>query len=203
MRQETILRKEENNTKPYMEKSEYIILVDMDDTMEDLLTSWVECLNRKYNLQVNPKEVTSWEIPPYFPSLTPFQVYEALVTEELWKTVKPIDGAVEYLKRLVEEGFTVRVCTASSPTSYALKMKWVMKRYFPFLDTRTQCICIHDKHLLKANVLLDDNYKNLLNSSYQGILFTRKHNKNLDYPIRVNSWEEFYKYVKEDFSKKL
>jgi len=186
-----------------MKKSDYVILVDMDDTMEELLKCWVAYLNSKYDLTVDFSDIVNWELPPYFPSLTPEQVYEVLVEDDLWKTVTPIEGSIEYLQKLIEEGFTVRVCTASSPTSYALKMRYVMKRYFPFINTRTQCICIHDKQMVKADILLDDNPNNLIGGSYKGVLFSRKTNENVDYPIRVNSWDEFYEYVKKDFFEKI
>lgn len=182
-----------------MRKEDYVILVDMDDTMEDLQRCWVTYLNSKYDLHVDATNITNWEMPPYFPSLTEEQVYEVLVEEELWKTVTPIEGSITCLQKLIEEGFTVRVCTASSPTSYALKMKHVMKRYFPFINTRTQCICIHDKQMIKADILLDDNPNNLIGGSYKGVLFSRRTNVNADYPIRVNSWDEFYEYVQKDF----
>ena len=185
-----------------MRKEDYVILVDMDDTMEELLKCWVDYLNAKYTLNVDSSNITTWEVPPYFPSLTPEQVYEVLVEEDLWKTVTPIEDSITYLRKLIEEGFTVRVCTASSPTSYALKMRYVMRRYFPFINTRTQCICIHDKQMIKADILLDDNYKNLIGGTYKGVLFSRPHNRMIDYPIKVNSWSGFYEYVQKDFSEK-
>lgn len=185
-----------------MKKEDYVILVDMDDTMEDLLRCWVAYLNSKHNLTVDISDIVNWELPPYFPSLTPEQVYEVLVEENLWKTVTPIEGSVTCLQKLMKEGFTVRICTASSPTSYALKMRYVMKKYFPFINTRTQCICIHDKQMIKADILLDDNPNNLMGGSYKGVLFNRRTNESADYPIRVNSWDEFYEYVQKDFSEK-
>lgn len=186
-----------------MKKEDYVILVDMDDTIEELLRCWVAYLNNRYDLTVNFSDIVDWELLPYFPSLTEEQVYEVLVEEELWKTVVPIEGSVACLQKLMEEGFTIRICTASSPTSYALKMKYVMKKYFPFINTRTQCICIHDKQMIKADILLDDNPNNLIGGSYKGILFSRRTNTNVDYPIRVNSWDEFYEYVQKDFSEKI
>jgi len=185
-----------------MNKKDYIILVDLDDTIEDLLTAWVNYLNKVYDTNVDSEEITDWKISNFFPELTSEQLYEPLVDPELWKTVRPIPGAVKYLRKLIEEGFTVRICTASSPTSYALKMKHFVKRYLPFIDTRLHCLCAHDKQLIKGNILLDDNFENLLGGSYKGILFNRKHNEKYPNPsnlIRVDSWEEFYNIVEKEY----
>ena len=52
------------------------ILVDMDDTMEELLPAWVVYLNNKYHTNVNPNGITDWDIENFFPELTKEQVFE-------------------------------------------------------------------------------------------------------------------------------
>lgn len=188
-----------------MRKQDYIILVDMDDVLENLLPTWITYLNQRYNLNVDVSKITSWDISGYFPTLTPEQLYSPLVEDDFWLLIKPLPGAVEYMRKFVDEGFTVRVCTASSPTSYALKMKYFIKEYIPFLDTRLHCLCVHDKQLVRGDVLLDDNYRNLIGGSYQGVLFNRSHNATYNNPQdlpRVSSWEEFYSWVQFDFKRK-
>lgn len=185
-----------------MEKKDYIILVDMDDTIENLLGTWVKYLNKQFGFNVDYNNITDWDMRKTFPTLEDEQIYAPLVDPNLWQEVKPFPGAVETLRKLVEEGFTVRICTASSPTSYALKMRYFVKKYLPFLDTRLHCICVHDKQLVKGNVLADDNINNLSNGSYTGLLFTRPHNLKYDYPkeLRVANWDEIYDWIEKDFA---
>ena len=49
-----------------MEKKDFIIGIDMDDTIEDLCEAWIAWLNNKYECHVNPKDIITWEIPEEF-----------------------------------------------------------------------------------------------------------------------------------------
>ena len=78
-----------------------IILVDMDDTIEELLPAWCRWLNKYYGTSVNPDNITDWEVAKFFPELTIEQVFSPLIdNSSFWKTVKPKPGAVKYLKKL-------------------------------------------------------------------------------------------------------
>ena len=61
------------------------VLVDMDDTIESLLSAWVERLNRSFGTEVNPDEVSEWDISKSFPTLTKEQVYSPLLCDDFWR----------------------------------------------------------------------------------------------------------------------
>ena len=90
-----------------------IIYVDVDDTIEDLLSAWCLYLNTKYNLYVDPNDAYDWDLRTLFTTLSRQQIHNALADKELWKLVKPIPGAQKYLKKLIEDGFEVYLCTAT------------------------------------------------------------------------------------------
>ena len=71
------------------------ILVDMDDTIEDLLSAWVSYLNTKHGTSIKKDDVTQWDISKSFPTLSREQVYEPLYLDSFWLSVEPIDGAAE------------------------------------------------------------------------------------------------------------
>lgn len=72
-----------------------VILVDMDDTIENLMPAWVDWLNEKHGTSVSVEDVTEWNVSKFFPTLTRSEVYAPLSDDDFWKTVTPKDGAVE------------------------------------------------------------------------------------------------------------
>ena len=72
-----------------------IILVDMDDTIEQLLRAWVNRVNKKYERQVTVDEVTDWNVAAPYPGLTRKQVYDVISEKGFWKTVEPMPGAAD------------------------------------------------------------------------------------------------------------
>lgn len=184
-------------------KKDFVILVDLDDVIDDLLPAWVDVLNELFNTSVDYRTITDWHMQKAFPFATDEQIYESLKEVELWKKIKPVYGAQEYLQKLEQDGFTVKICTASAPECYAMKYEYFLKKYFAFISWK-DIIAAHDKQLIKGNILLDDNINNLLGGDYQGILFTRSYNEQYDADkyglIRVYSWAEFYKHVQRLYS---
>ena len=58
--------------------SNITVLIDIDDTIENLCEEWCNYLNRKYGTMVTYKDVTKWDMRKSFPNLTKEQVFEPL-----------------------------------------------------------------------------------------------------------------------------
>ena len=176
-----------------------IILVDMDDTIEELLPAWCRWLNKYYGTSVNPDNVTDWEVAKFFPELTIEQVFSPLTdNSSFWKTVKPKPGAVKYLKKLVAEGNEIYIVTASHYKNIAPKYEYIIEKYFPFISWN-HFIVTCNKQLIHGDVLIDDGPHNLKNGNYTKLLFTAPHNKSYDAEgnqmIRVNTWKDVYNVI--------
>lgn len=174
------------------------ILIDMDDVLEQLVVGWVEYINEKYGISADPEDVTDWNMALAFPTLTSDQVYGVLSEDDLWDHVRPMPGAVDAVRRLVEEGHQVYIVTASGYQTLRAKMDRVLFRYFPFL-TWDQVIITTNKHLVQGDVLVDDGPHNLTGGSYRKILFDARHNRGFDErtvgAVRVHDWEEAYREI--------
>lgn len=174
------------------------ILIDMDDVMTDLLTPWVKYLNDKHNLSVYTQDITAWDMTQFFPTLSKEEIYQPLDEEEFWKTVKPQDGAIHCIKKLILEGYQVYIVTATSLNNIKYKIDHIIKPYFPFINPRN-IIVSNNKQMISGDVLIDDNINNLLGGKYDKILFSRPHNYTYlskDYPIVVaDGWEDCYKKI--------
>lgn len=174
------------------------VLVDMDDTIESLLSAWVERLNRSFGTDVKTDEVSEWDISKSFPTLTKEQVYFPLLCDDFWYSVMPIDGASDALQQLIADGHRVLIVTTSAYQTLRTKMDVVLFGYFPFLTWNDVIITSH-KQLVKGDVLVDDGVHNLEGGDYMKVLMDAPHNRGYDAEandmIRVKSWGEAYSVI--------
>lgn len=176
------------------------ILIDMDDTIVDLLGAWVEYLNYKYRLSVNVEDITEWDITKFFPTLTPSQIYEPLKYDYFWGLVKPKSLASHYICELIRDGHEVYICTASYYESLKYKMDLALFKYFDYISWG-DVIVTRNKQMIDADILIDDAVHNLIGGKYKGILMTAPHNKSVNARevgvYRADNWEEIYNIIKE------
>ena len=163
-----------------MNKKDFIILVDMDDTIENLKEAWVNRLNSMYGYSINFNDITEWDMCKAFTTLTSHQIFEPLFSNNFWEHVTPKKDAMIYLKKLYDEEFT----KALFP-------------YFPFISSDDIIIC-KDKWLIKGDILIDDAIHNLEKFSGYKVLLTAPHNKLIkedDTIFRATNWQQIYSYI--------
>ena len=174
------------------------ILVDMDDTIEQLLKEWIRSVNEKFGRSAAVDEVKSWNVAAVYPGLSWEDVYMVTVEPGFWGRVEPIPGAAEGLKKLMERGHDVMIVTATYYESVPEKMRDLLFKYFPFLSW-DQVIITSRKQLIRGDVLIDDGIHNLEGGDYAKILVTAPHNIDYDAEangmIRVKDWDEILKAV--------
>lgn len=174
------------------------VLIDIDDTIENLCETWVDWLNRQYGTSVTYDEISEWDMSKFFPALTKEQVYAPLHNPMFWDYVKPKEGAVEYVKKLIDEGYDVYFCTTTDYRNVRPKFESVIQRYFPYIKW-SQVIIASNKQMINADVLVDDGVHNLENGRYIKILVSASHNLNYDAEsngmYRANTWEEIYSLI--------
>lgn len=177
------------------------ILVDMDDTIEDLLGAWVTWLNRLYGLNVQKEEITDWDMTMAFPTLSPHEIFNPLEMDTFWKTVRPKSRAPDMLMRLIEDGHQVFIVTSSGYKTIRPKTEQVLLRYFPFLSWDRVIVTSH-KDMVRGDVIVDDAPHNLEGDDDRlKILFDAPHNRTYDAyrhgMVRADTWEEVYEYIAE------
>ena len=174
------------------------ILIDIDDVMNNLCEEWCNWLNEKYGCNVTYQQVTEWDMSKFFPQLAKDQVYEPLHNAALWDRLKPKPGAVEYIKRLIDDGHKVFLCTSTDYRNVQAKFERVIQRYFPYIRW-SQVIVTSCKQMINADILIDDGVHNLEGGDYIKILMTAPHNKKYDEEanemLRADNWEDAYNHI--------
>ena len=179
-------------------KKKVTVLIDLDDTMTYLTRAWCRWLNWLYGTSVSENDILGWEIANYFPTLTEAQVFTPVHTDKFWKNVEPMEEAPKYIKQLIDEGFDVYICTASTFDTIKAKFEYVLERYFPFISW-DQIIVTKNKQLVNGNILIDDGVHNLEGGAYKKILMSAPHNMSYNAEshgmTRVKTWKEVYQAV--------
>ena len=179
-------------------KKKLTILVDMDDTIENLLVEWVGFLNEEHGTRVSLDDVRSWNLHESFPSLTKAQVYLPLQLDELWTRVKPKWDAVEILDKLRKDGHEIYIVTSSNYQTIKTKMHEVLFKWFPWIDWQHVIIAAR-KQMIRGDVMIDDAPHNLEGGEYTRILMTAPHNLRYDAAsnemFRVHNWYQVYDLI--------
>lgn len=178
-----------------------IILIDIDDTIIDTLGAWINYLNEKYNCTVTKEDVKCWDMSKTYTTLTKEQIYEPFSIADFWKTVKPKQRAAEYIKKLIDDGYRIYLCTSTHFANMQAKYEYAIQKYFPYIDWKDIILTEH-KTLVKADYRIDDNSSYLIDGSGCKLLMAAPHNKNIAFDVfgmlRVNNWEEIYDIISND-----
>ena len=174
------------------------VLIDMDDVLECLLEAWLDYNNRKFGTDVKYDDIREWDLSKAFPGLSREETYAAEMDKDFWKNVRPMPGAPEAVRKLLDDGHDVIIVTATLYETLKEKMEDVLFKYFPFI-TRDRVIITFRKQLIKGDVLVDDGPHNLIGGDYRKILFNAPHNRDFDEKSigaeRVYNWEQAYECI--------
>ena len=178
-----------------------VILIDIDDTIEDLLPAWCAALNKKYNTSVSPSDITEWDMQKFFPTLSWEQIYSPFHNEDFWKAVKPKKDAPVYIRQLIARGYKIYLCTSTDYRNIKPKFEHVIAPYFPYIKWE-DIIVAYNKQMIKTDYMIDDGVHNLEGGDFRKILMTAPHNKNYDAEAngmyRAENWSEIYEIIKSD-----
>lgn len=174
------------------------ILVDIDDTIENLCHAWCEWLNSHYDTNVSPDDITEWKIYKFFEEIPKEEVYAPLFEKDFWKTVTPKFDAIKYLSMLNDEGYDIYLCTSTDYRNVRIKYENIVQKYFPYISWDKVIVC-SKKQMVNADILIDDGVHNLVGGKYLKILLTTPHNKTFNAEandvFRASDWEEIYSIV--------
>lgn len=172
--------------------------IDVDDVLLDTLNSaWLPTFNRMTNNNLKPTDITDWNITKFIDPKHHKLIYDILNMSRTWEMVEPIKGSQEYLKKINDDK-DIELFIVSATSTLTPNTKWEkFFEYFSFIDPK-QVILIHNKELLKLDLLVDDNPNNL---QVYDILFSQPHNNNYDWVseglYKVNNWKEVYDIIQE------
>jgi 5'(3')-deoxyribonucleotidase len=168
-----------------------IIGVDIDNVLVTTTEAVLEYINERLGTNFVIEDVKEYYIENLLQEQYRWIVPLAFKDSDMWRRVKPIEGAFENIEKLIADGHEIFFCTSTYPENVRKKTKHIARNSnltMKFVSDRM--INIKYKQLLRLDCLIDDCAENLIgNRSYYSIC--------LDYPwnryIREDSTGAFYR----------
>jgi 5'(3')-deoxyribonucleotidase len=170
------------------------ILVDMDGVLADVYHRFFELHEEDFGIKLSVQNIIGLKEAEAFPNQLKW-----VNSPGFFRSIPVMSGSREGLKRL-NDNFEVVVASMATefPICLTDKLLW-LSEHFPFISWKQIVFC-GCKDIIKADIMIDDHFKNLDNFSGETILFTQPHNMNLVHSghRRVDSWAEIEKLLLPD-----
>lgn len=176
-----------------------VVCCDVDNCLNNLIEQTLNMYNERYSTNYTIEDLTSYHLSDNFPLEEAQKMKEMFLEKELWDSLSPIENASWGIQTLINEGYKVYMATSTHYINFPWKVEWI-KDKFPFFNEQN-VICIHDKSLLKCDVLIEDCYENLINSMADRIIIDYPWNsasEGRDYVYGINrayNWEDVVRFV--------
>lgn len=154
-----------------------IIACDVDDIVANLLGEWLSRYNEKYDDDLLPEEIHSWDIDRYVKPECGKAIYRFLSDPTLYDSVEPHEHALETVAELREIGHLIFVTSCEGEIQRDHKFRWLRRKGFLGDHQKGDYITCKDKWLIGADYLIDDGQHNVESFHRNGLLVTRPHNK--------------------------
>lgn len=180
------------------------ILVDIDETLNNLIETILPLYNAKYQDNVKIGDITEYDIHKFLKPECQ-DIFKEFISDELIENLQVSEGAVEALTAISQYD-DIYFLTAAHPKSVLSKHRW-LKRHFPFYHSDKLITC-RDKKLIAGDIIIDDCPHFLQNSPCPvEIVFKKPWNRGYrcDYALygySMQNWSEFanvYKHICGNF----
>ena len=163
-----------------------VIGVDIDDTILSLIDRWCEAYNKDFDDNLKPSDITDWSFDQFVKPEAKDNIYDYIYSPEIFEYARPIEGALESINYLKNQGHRIIYISANNPCN--VKERWLIKN--GFAEDETSLICAYNKSLISVDFLVDDKFQNVRDTQGIGILFNQPHNFKYEWDLRANNWDE-------------
>ena len=178
--------------------NKFIIAIDVDNVLNNLMEKSIEMYNITYNTFLTIDDFIKYDIFQVLDFKEAENFIELFLKQELWDSLTPLKNSQWGVKKLIENGYEVYFATSTHYSNFSWKVEW-LKKYFPMIPEKN-IICIHNKGLLKCDVMIEDCVDNLLSntSCYRVLLdysWNREVHDDARLIYRVHNWEEIIQTI--------
>jgi len=191
-------------------KSKVVIACDMDGVLVDNNPRFIDIINATFQTRYTTEDIKSFAYDG-FPDHIKSMLLGFWNMGWIYDDAKPEIGAMTCIEMMRSHGHRVIVASTPLEGHVRQKLEWLRLHNFPKEDV----VLIHDKHLLQADILIDDGPHNMdawLEMSRPLIAFVQPYNRDHvarlveNYPLSVRAardWSEvrhhLYDYIEGEW----
>lgn len=163
----------------------------MDGVLADVYPIFLNLYSRELGKNITMEDVTGIPEREAFPHILRY-----VNRKGFFRNAPLMQDATEFVRKL-NESYKLFVVSAAMefPLSLAEKQAW-LQEHFSFISWKQMVFC-GSKEIIKADIMIDDHFKNLDIFPGKTYLFTQPHNQlaNPGKHTRVNNWKEIGEYL--------
>lgn len=167
------------------------ILVDMDGVLADVYHRFFELHEIETGERKSPDEIIGLKEAEAFPGVAKW-----VNTPGFFRSIPVMEDSQRVLNLLNNSYEVIIVSLATEfPLCLTDKQLWIQE-HFPFISWKQVVFC-GNKNLVKADLIIDDHFKNLDNFEGERLLYIQPHNlNNTTHGYKsVKSWAEIEKLL--------
>ena len=162
------------------------ISIDMDGVLANVYSQFITMHAAEFGKVLTAGEITGKPEQQAFPGALKY-----VNSKGFFRTVPVMKDSQEVVRKL-NESYKIFIVSAAMefPNSLVEKQLW-LNEHFPFINWQQMVFC-GSKEIIKADIMIDDHFKNLNFFSGETILYTQPHNKLADalHHKRVETWQQ-------------
>jgi len=170
------------------------ILIDCDNILNNLTEVVLKIYNEDWNDNLKMDDIVKYQIENFIKQPAKEKFYKYFTQKRVWKQISPIADSIKYINKLREDGHDLYLCTKTEPYNAYKKSEWCFRNYG--FKPRKNFLCVPDKTMIRADILIDDCLDNFGGQDYS-IVLDYPWNRNTDDEniIRASSWKEIYNII--------
>lgn len=178
-----------------------IIAVDVDDTTVNMIDELLRIYNKDYNDNLKKSDVTDWDLSQFVKPECGKHILDYFEDGHLYDNVKPIKGAYEGIATLRSCG--ARIVYVTSVFIGHAGRKFQLLKQYGFVNDQKDYVECSDKSLIKADIMIDDNYNNVKNFENFSIMYRQPWNEKYQHGSVANNWPEVLRMIARYYEDKL
>lgn len=175
-----------------------IIGINFNNVLFPMLQTAVQIHNKETGSSVDFSQLTKHNLYECLDISTATNLEGLCDTVKVYANMKPHDGAIDALKKLVTDGHDVFIFSNARGATF-MRQSALVECYFPFIP-QENIMRMCKSNLLKADVMIDDSIDRLKLCMCDRVVFDCPYNQNerLDYVyglVRFSNWDDVVEVI--------